>query len=125
MLLSTTTLSVIFAGLVDSHNALFDAGESTFRLGMNKLADLTNAEYRARLKRQGGNSTARPSSMASGDTFSGLQTGTAPAEWTWLPHSVVTPIKDQGQCGSCWAFSAVATMVRFFGTFLLAAHVPR
>jgi cathepsin L len=35
-----------------------------------------------------------------------------PASVDWRTHSpaVVSPIKDQGQCGSCWAFSAVEAM---------------
>jgi len=37
----------------------------------------------------------------------GLQ---APTEIDWRKNNVLNPIKNQGQCGSCWAFSTTGTL---------------
>jgi len=37
-------------------------------------------------------------------------TTTLPTAWDWRTYGVVTSIKDQGQCGDCFAFASMAAM---------------
>jgi cathepsin L len=91
---------------VNNHNAEAANGLRPYAMKMNKFADMTAEEYRSSmlgLKRSSvRNAGATPAPRLSQDDV--------PSSWDWRPMGIVTPVKDQGQCGSCWSFSAVATM---------------
>ena len=75
--------------------------ENTFTVELNKFADWTPAEFKRilSLKPRERNAAAKASSNVS-----------IPASIDWRTEGAVNAVKDQGQCGSCWAFSAVAAM---------------
>jgi KDEL-tailed cysteine endopeptidase len=76
-----------------------------FTMGINQFSDLTSTEFKEKYI---GNIKTEVGSYGC-KTFSGSDSGT-PYSVDWRAKNAVTSVKDQGQCGSCWTFSATGAV---------------
>lgn len=93
---------------VDEHNS----ENRTYKVGMNRFADLTNEEYRSRYLGTRTDAKRRFVKSKVGLSRRYVVRGDEelPESVDWRTKGAVAPIKDQGDCGSCWAFSTVAAV---------------
>ncbi|KAL9241158.1 hypothetical protein vseg_015300 [Gypsophila vaccaria] len=82
--------------------------DKPYKLKLNKFADMTNLEFRQFYSSKISHHRMfhpRPVTQ-----FSHAQTSDVPESVDWRAKGAVTPIKNQGNCGSCWAFSTIVSV---------------
>lgn len=88
---------------IEAHNARTDV---TWEADVNQFADLTFAEFREQyLADMSGNGN-----MADHCPEPGTTKASVPDKVDWEAQGKVQRVKNQGMCGSCWAFSAVGAL---------------
>lgn len=90
---------------INLHNYLYSRGLKSYTMGVNRFADLTNKEFVSMMNGW------RKQNGTSGSTYLSPNVAfSVPDSVDWRDKGYVTPVKDQKQCGSCWAFSSTGSL---------------
>ncbi|XP_033725078.1 cathepsin L1-like [Pecten maximus] len=92
------------ARFVQKHNLEASNGQHTFTTGMNEFGDMTNREFVSMMNGYIMRNTT--SSLI----FDVSDESVADDSVDWREKGYVTGVKNQEQCGSCWAFSTTGSL---------------
>jgi cathepsin L len=91
--------------VVVRHNDEYKQGKHTFTMGVNKYSDLQSKTINKKMNgfRRGKRDPTKMMKAAN-------QAIDLPAYVSWREQGVMGPVKDQGQCGSCFTFASTGAL---------------
>ena len=102
-------LMIFSSELIEQHNSKHPS--PSYRLGHNEYSDMTLEEFHAHFKlgQPVREADVKPQvsdpALADEIARSLMEVVDLPDYTNWIIQGGVTPVKNQGSCGSCWAFS--------------------
>jgi len=90
--------------IIETHNS----GNHTYKLGHNQFSHMSLDEWRSFVRL--GLSRPEPLEGPARIHEAPVDVSALPASVDWTSAGAVTPVKDQGQCGSCWSFSTTGAL---------------
>ena len=85
----------------------------SFRVGYTTAMDRTIAQLCGAKPPLGWYNTAKMKNLSKIAPAKLKSLTALPAKWDWRDHNGVTAIRDQGNCGSCWAFGTIGIFESF------------
>lgn len=93
---------------IEMHNYLHSKGLKSYRLGITPFADMETMEYAKLMNGFHGHAVNAP---RNGSTYLSPNVKLElPDTVDWTTKGYVTKVKNQGHCGSCWAFSTTGSL---------------
>lgn len=95
---------------IAKHNGNYGRNQVSYKLKMNKYGDMLHHEFVNLMNGYKKSTNELNRSKFTGAMFVEPANVKTPDSVDWRDSGAVTPVKDQGHCGSCWSFSATGAL---------------
>jgi len=92
---------------INAHNYLYDINQKSYTLGINEYSDMEHSEFMEKMMGFGYNNSANYNNAA---FYEELPGDNIPDSIDHRDTGSVSPVENQGGCGSCWTYSSLGAL---------------